>query len=205
MDLIRKYFPEITDSQLLLFENLKEKLIEWNEKINLVSRKDIENLEINHILHSLSIGKFIDFTPNSEIMDLGTGGGLPGIPLAILFPNSNFLLIDRIGKKVRAAENIAKSLGLTNVRVRQGDVKENKDKFDFIIARGVMPQNSMWELVKNHLKKINLNNFPNGLISLKGGNLNEELKGISGNTVIKEIKDYFEEPFFETKKIVFTN
>lgn len=193
MNIIKKYFPEITQQQNEQFEKLKDLYKSENEKVNVISRKDIDNLETNHILHSLSIAELNKFTPGTKVLDLGTGGGLPGIPLAILFPEVTFHLIDRIGKKVKVAESIARELGLTNVTFQHGDIGECHEKFDYVISRAVAPQKDLLKISKKNLGK--------ALITLKGGDLDEELKGIS-NTEIVAISDYFEEPFFDTKKIV---
>jgi 16S rRNA (guanine527-N7)-methyltransferase len=176
---------------------------EWNSKINVISRKDIENLEVNHILHSLGITEFINFTDESEILDLGTGGGLPGIPLAIYFPKVKFHLVDRIGKKLKVAQDIAEKVGLSNVTFQHGDINEVKGKFDFVVSRAVMDLNQMVPLVKRLISKANQNAIPNGLICLKGGDLDEEITQYKKSIIVTELKTYFEEPYFETKKIVY--
>lgn len=201
---ILKYFPGISDQQKIQYEKILNLYPEWNEKINVISRKDIDNLEINHILHSLGIAKFINFAENSRILDFGAGGGLPSIPLAILFPNVNFHLIDRVGKKIMVAENIASEIGLNNVSFQHGDSGECHDKFDFVISRGVMPQPDLVRLSKKNISSVNKNPLPNGLISLKGGCLTEEIKPVRNITEIVNLSNYFDEPFFEEKKIVYT-
>lgn len=201
---IDKYFPSLSEVQKKQFETLEATCREWNDKINVISRKDIDNLEINHILHSLAIAKFIEFTPGSVVIDLGTGGGFPGLPLAILFPEVKFHLIDRIGKKLRVAEEIAKKCGLSNVTFQHGDFKECKLKADFVVSRAVMSQPDLVSLVKNSMARDQKNAVPNGLITLKGGDLDRELKDLKTRSEVIDIKDYFDNPFFETKKIVYT-
>lgn len=204
MDTISKYFPSLSDLQSERFIKLSDLFKHWNERINIISRKDIENLETHHILHSLALAKFINFSPKSNILDLGSGGGLPGLPLAIFFPEVNFHLIDRIGKKMMVADNIAKELGLDNVTVQHGDVGECKGKFDFIVNRGVMPQMDIIKSTRKLISPNQRNALPNGIISLKGGNLQGELKGLENITEVIDIKNYFKEPFFEEKKIVYS-
>lgn len=203
-NLIKEYFPAINPEQLEKFTHLPELYREWNEKINLVSRKDIENLDINHILHSLAIAKYIDFKPGTKIMDLGTGGGLPGIPLAIIFPDSYFMLVDRTGKKITAASDIASRIGLQNVEAIKADAGEIKDKFHFIVSRGVMPQQDLAKKARKLISSENFNSLPNGLISLKGGDVKAELGNLAPRSEIIDLKQYFKEDFFETKKLIYT-
>lgn len=202
--ILKKYFPNLSELQLSQYSELARQCGIWNEKINIISRKDIENIGINHILHSLAIAKFIDFKDGSVVIDLGTGGGFPGLPLAILFPNVKFHLIDRIGKKINVAREMAKNLNLKNVSFQQGDFGECKLQADFIVSRAVMPQPDLVKLAKKNVSKLNRNAVPNGVIALKGGELGDELKGISNITEIVEIDKYFDESFFKTKKIVYT-
>lgn len=205
MDIILKYFPDLTDCQIDQFKQLGILYPEWNQKINVISRKDIDNLYTNHILHSLSIAKFTDFKKGSTILDLGTGGGLPGIPLAIMFPEVQFLLIDRTGKKIKVASSIAESIGLTNVGFRQCDVAEVKEKFDFVVSRAVMELPELVSLVRKNIKKDCINSIPNGLICLKGGNLTGEKQKTGRHVMEEELSSYFSEDFFKTKKIIYTS
>lgn len=203
-ELIYKYFPRLTELQKHQFFLMMQLYPEWNEKINVISRKDIDNLEINHILHSLAIAKFIDFKPGSKIIDLGSGGGFPGIPLAVNFPEVDFHLIDRTGKKMLVAADVAENLGLKNVTVQHGDISECKDKFDFCVSRAVAPQSDLIKLIRKNISNEEKNSLPNGLITLKGGELNNEMKGFLKNSEIIDLSNYFKEPFFETKKLVYT-
>ncbi len=176
---------------------------EWNDKINVISRKDIDNLYEHHVLHSLSIGKYISFRPATSILDVGTGGGFPGIPLAILFPQCRFHLIDSIGKKVRVATEVAKAIGLRNVRCTHENVKEERGRYDFVISRAVMNAPELTRLVQNKISRVGNNALPNGIICLKGGDLSEELSNLNRWHELTDISDYFSEPYFETKKILY--
>ena len=204
IDNILKYFPDLSDRQRQQLEAMTELYPEWNMKINVISRKDIDNLEINHILHSLAIAKFIKFQAGSRILDFGSGGGFPGIPLAVVFPDSHFHLVDRIGKKLKVAQSIADQIGLTNVSVQHGDIGECHEKFDFIVSRAVMPQPDLLKLSAKNISKENKNAYPNGIIALKGGDLNAELRPIRKITDIIPVNQYFSEPFFDKKQIIYT-
>ena len=202
-DTIIKYFPDLSEEKIGQFKQMLSLYPEWNDKINVISRKDIENLATNHILHSLAIAKFLTFAPGSAVLDIGTGGGFPGIPLAILFPDVRFHLIDRIGKKLKVASDVVDKLGLPNVTIQHGDIGECREKFDFVVSRAVMPQNDLMKLVRKNIATESRNAVPNGLITLKGGNLQDELKNLRRSEII-DVAQYFKEPFFETKKIVYT-
>lgn len=200
--LLNKYFT-LTSHQEQQFDALGELYPEWNSKINVISRKDIEFLYEHHILHSLSIAKLIDFEPNTSLLDVGTGGGFPGIPLAIMFPQCQFTLIDSIGKKIRVATEIAHAIGLSNVTCIQERVEQEKNTFDFIISRAVMPLPDLVKLVKKNISKQHKNAMPNGLITLKGGNLDSEIHNFRKVVEVTKITDLFEEEFFKEKQLVY--
>ena len=203
MEHILKYFPELSEEQRNQMAQLETLYPEWNAKINVISRKDIDNLEVNHILHSLGIVKFVKFTPGTRVMDLGTGGGFPAIPLAVYYPEVTFHLVDRIGKKLKVAQDIAERIGLTNVTFQHGDVKEVKGKFDFVVSRAVMDLGDMVPLVKRFIGSEDRNAVPNGLICLKGGDLTGEVQPFKNQVLIDELSSYFKEDFFKTKKILY--
>lgn len=203
MNVVTKYFHGLNETQIRQFEQLGELYPEWNDKINVISRKDIENLYVNHILHSLGIAKFTDFKDGSKVLDMGTGGGFPGIPLAILFPKVKFHLVDRIGKKIKVAQDISDRIGLTNVTTQHGDVKEVKGAFDFVVSRAVMNLDELVAAVRRSVSKTCINALPNGLICLKGGDLQAEVKKYKKTAMIADLSDYFDEPFFDTKKVVY--
>ena len=204
IDHIIKYFPSLSESQISQFQRMTELYPEWNEKINVVSRKDIDNIEVNHILHSLAIAKFISFKDGSSVMDFGSGGGLPGLPLAVVFPEVRFHLIDRIGKKIKVAKEISDAIGLKNVSFQHGDSGECHEKFDFVVSRAVMPQPDLVKLASRNVSHVQRNALPNGIIALKGGDLNAELRSLKQRTETVDINNFFKEPFFDTKKIVYT-
>ena len=201
MKLILKYFTNLTIEQIKRFEELYILYNHWNAKINVVSRKDIDELYLKHVLHSLSISKIIQFKKNTSILDVGTGGGFPGIPLAILFPECKFLLVDSINKKINVVEEITKSLKLTNVSFKAIRVEKLDSKHEFIISRAVTKMNKFKKLVKGKISSENKNHIKNGILYLKGGDLKDEMKNI--NHKIYNISNFFEEDFFETKKIVY--
>ena len=203
MEHILKYFPELDDVQRQQMAQLMTLYPEWNDKINVISRKDIENLDVHHILHSLGIVKFVKFTPGTRVMDLGTGGGFPGIPLSIYYPEVTFHLVDRIGKKLKVAQDIAERIGLKNVTIQHGDVKEVKGKFDFVVTRAVMDLGDLVPLVKRFIDSEDRNAVPNGLICLKGGNLSGEVAKYKNQVLIDELSSYFKEEFFKTKKVLY--
>ena len=203
MDIILKYFPDITEEQKKQFAALYDLYTEWNAKINVISRKDIENLYEHHVLHSLGIARVIQFRAGSRIMDLGTGGGFPGIPLAILFPEVHFHLVDSIGKKVRVATEVATAIGLENVTFRHARAEEEKQTFDFVVSRAVMPLADLIKIIKKNISVKQQNALPNGLICLKGGELEHEAMPFKHKTVMHNLSDEFEEEFFKTKKVVY--
>ncbi|MGL4779347.1 MAG: 16S rRNA (guanine(527)-N(7))-methyltransferase RsmG [Bacteroidales bacterium] len=202
-EIIYKYFPNLNDTQKEQFKALYELYLEWNAKINVISRKDIDNLYEHHILHSLAIAKFISFTPGTKIMDLGTGGGFPGIPLAIMYPDVEFLLNDRINKKLTVGREVAQAIGLKNVSFRHCGAEEIKEKFDFVVSRAVMPLPDLIKIIRKNISKEQHNGIPNGLICLKGGDLIQELAPYRRVAIIEDIKDYFTEAFFETKNVIY--
>lgn len=201
MEEILKYFPILSENQVLQFKKLGELYPDWNAKINVISRKDIDELYVKHVLHSLGIAKVIEFQPKSSVLDVGTGGGFPGIPLAILFPETRFYLIDVIAKKIKVVNEVATALGLKNIKAEQLRAENVKEEFDFIVSRAVtnMPDFVSW--VKNKIKKQNNHELKNGILYLKGGDLTEELKDFPKATLYN-LSDYFSEEFFETKKVV---
>ncbi len=203
MEQILKYFPTLSDKQRLQFSMLGNLYKEWNEKINVISRKDIDALYEHHVLHSLGIAKFINFTPGTKILDVGTGGGFPGIPLAILFPQCHFCLIDSIGKKIKVATEIANSIGLQNISLFHKNVKEEKQKFDFVVSRAVMEASSLLAYSHKNISQTNGNEINNGIICLKGGDLTAELKDINRQYELINLSEYFNEDYFETKKILY--
>jgi 16S rRNA (guanine527-N7)-methyltransferase len=201
MDLILKYFPHLTEDQIAKFIKLDELYQDWNLKINVVSRKDIDELYLRHVLHSLGIAKVIDFKDGSKILDVGTGGGFPGIPLAILYPECSFHLVDSIAKKLKVVDEVVAGLGLTNVKTTHSRVEEINGTFDFIVSRAVaiMPTFTHW--VKGKISKDQNNELKNGILYLKGGDLSDELKDYKTATIYN-LSDYYSEDFYETKKVV---
>ena len=202
-DLITKYFPNITARQREQFDALYDLYADWNAKINVISRKDITNLYEHHVLHSLAIAKFINFRDDTNVLDLGTGGGFPGIPLAIMFPNANFKMIDGTGKKIKVATEIANAIGVENVLLQHKRGEEERGKFDFIVSRAVMPLSDMMKIVRKNIAKDNHNAFENGIIVLKGGTLDEELKPFKKIVVQEKLSQWFEEPWFEEKNLIY--
>ena len=201
MDIILKYFPELSSDKIEKLKQLEALYIYWNQRINVVSRKNINELYINHVLHSLAIAKIINFKNKTNILDVGTGGGFPGIPLAILFPDCNFTLVDSIAKKIHVVDSIVNSLKLDNISTSISRVESLNTKHDFIVSRAVTNMSKFMNLTKGRIIKGGHNSLSNGIIYLKGGNLSEELKNIKNQ--MYNISDYFEEDFFETKKIVY--
>ena len=201
MQIIQKYFPALTEKQIQQFSDLKNLYEHWNAQINVISRKDMDALYINHVLHSLAIAKVIQFVKGTSVLDIGTGGGFPGIPLAILFPETDFLLVDSIGKKIKVVNEVSTSLGLANVRTINERAENINKTFDFIVSRAVTNMTDFKKLVKGKFNKKHNNSLKNGMFYLKGGDLSEELKEISHQQY--EIASYFEEDFFETKKVIY--
>ena len=200
---ILKYFPEITSTQIEQFSKMGNLYPEWHAKINVISRKDIDNLYTNHILHSLSIAKFFTPVDGTTFLDMGTGGGFPGIPLATMFPNCQFHLIDRIGKKIKVAMSIAEEIGLKNVTFQHGDIGECRKKYDFVVSRAVMRLDELLPLIRKNISKENKNKYQNGLICLKGGVFDDEMAEVNYPVIDFPITEFFNEPFFKTKKIIY--
>jgi len=203
INLILKYFPKLSDNQIKKFDQLYPLYVDWNAKINVVSRKDIDELYVRHVLHSLGIARVLSFKPNTEILDVGTGGGFPGIPLAIMFPNCKFHLVDSIGKKIKVVEAVAKELGLENVTVQQIRAEQLSDSYDFVVSRAVTRLKPFYQWVKNKIKGESFNDLPNGILYLKGGDLKEELKEAKKKYQLFDLKNEFEEDFFDTKRVVY--
>ena len=203
IDVITKYFPEITARQREQFAALYDLYVDWNAKINVISRKDITNLYEHHVLHSLAIAKFIRFKGGTNVLDFGTGGGFPGIPLAIMFPNANFKMIDGTGKKIKVATEVANAIGLENVLPQHKRGEEEKGKFDFIVSRAVMPLPDLMKIVRKNIAKDNHNALENGVIVLKGGNLNEELQPFSKVAIVENLSQWFTEAWFEEKNLIY--
>ena len=202
-DIILKYFPQLTEEQQRQFDALDALYREWNAKINVISRKDIDNLYEHHILHSLAIAKVINFRPGTEILDFGTGGGFPGIPLAILFPECKFKLIDGTGKKIRVAQEVAKAIGLKNCQPEHLRGEDEKGKFDFVVSRAVMPLSDLVKIVRKNIAKTQQNALPNGVICLKGGDLQAELRPFYKIVETTNISTFFKEEWFKEKHVIY--
>ena len=202
MELIQKYFPDLTESQYEKFNRLETLYNEWNSRINVISRKDMGNFYEHHVLHSLGIAKVIQFIPGTQVMDVGTGGGFPGIPLAILFPETKFLLVDSIGKKIRVVNEVAHAAGISNVNAIHSRAEDVRQKFDFVVSRAVTTLPEFMKWVSGSIRPGNSHALPNGILYLKGGDLDDELKPLKGKFRIFNLSDYYTETFFETKKVV---
>jgi 16S rRNA (guanine527-N7)-methyltransferase len=202
MDIIAKYFPKLDELQIARFVQLESLYAEWNAQINVISRKDFEGFYERHVLHSLAIAKLISFTPGTKVLDVGTGGGFPGIPLAIMFPEVKFHLVDSIGKKIKVVNAVIEALGLKNATAQQIRAEELKDKYDFVVSRAVtrLPEFVPW--VQKNIATKHINAMPNGILYLKGGEISAELKPYKRSVFVKNLSDYFEEEFFDTKKVV---
>ena len=203
MDIVEKYFTGLSDKHVEQFRQLEGLYREWNEKINVISRKDIDALSVHYVLHSLAIAKVISFKGGTKVLDVGTGGGFPGIPLAIMFPEVDFFLVDSIGKKIKVVEGVAGALGLKNVTARQVRVETMKEKFDFIVSRAVTAFPAFVSLTRNRIRESSFNDLANGILYLKGGDFEEEIKDFRNRVSIYNIPDFFEEEFFETKKLIY--
>jgi 16S rRNA (guanine527-N7)-methyltransferase len=203
INLVIKYFPSISALQKEKFSALKGIYERWNDMINVISRKDMDNFMAHHVLHSLSIAGFIEFKPGTKILDVGTGGGFPGIPLAIMFPESEFTLLDSVGKKIKVVNAVSEELELDNVTIVRKRVEDERSLFHFVVSRAVTDFPSFTEMTRKNISRSNINEIQNGIICLKGGDLSEELKKFSGKVKIWEINRFFEESYFETKKIVY--
>ena len=203
INLITKYFPNLSEKQLAQFGQLQELYTFWNAQINVVSRQDIENLYEKHILHSLGIAKVMNFKPGTEILDVGTGGGFPGIPLAILFPDCQFHLVDSIGKKIKVVTEVATAIGLTNLTAQHERAENVANDYDFIVSRAVTRLKPFYGWVKDKVTRNHFNELKNGILYLKGGDLEEELQEFGGTYTLYNLSDYFTEEFFETKKVVY--
>lgn len=203
IDIIQKYFPGLTDLQQQQFAQLDNLYREWNAKINVISRKDIDNLYEHHILHSLAIAKVINFRPTTQILDFGTGGGFPGIPLAILFPECQFRLIDGTGKKIRVAQEVCQAIGLTNCQPVHLRGEDEKGKYDFVVSRAVMPLPDLVKIVRKNISKTQLNTLPNGIICLKGGELQAETQPFRNIVELTDISTFFSEEWFKEKHVIY--
>lgn len=202
-DSLTKYFPNITPLQLQQFEQLPELYNYWNNQINVISRKDIDQLYERHVLHSLGIAKVMPFLPGENVLDVGTGGGFPGIPLAILFPETHFFLVDSIGKKIKVVQEVASALGLQNLKAAHLRAEQVDEKFDFVVSRAVTRLKEFYPWVKNKFSKESKNTLPNGILYLKGGDLTEEITESGLKVKQYYLKDFFSEEFFETKQVIY--
>lgn len=204
-DFLLKYFPDLTFRQQEQFQQLQQLYNFWNEQINVISRKDIDLLYERHVLHSLGIAKIINFLPNEQVLDVGTGGGFPGIPLAVLFPETQFHLVDSIGKKIKVVKEVSQTLGLQNVKATHARAEEVKEKFDFVVSRAVTQLKDFYPWVKDKFNKQSKNQLKNGILYLKGGDLTQEI--VDSNLKVQQfaLTDFFEEVFFETKKVIYTS
>jgi 16S rRNA (guanine527-N7)-methyltransferase len=201
--LILSYFPNLSEKQIEQFDRLQELYADWNAKINVISRKDMDQFYIHHVLHSLGIAQVMRFQPGTKVLDIGTGGGFPGIPLAILFPETHFHLVDSIGKKITVVKEVAKALKLSNVEAQQARAETLVRKYDFVISRAVTRMINFYPWVKGKIKREDFNEFPNGILYLKGGDVDEEMEETGKSYVTYHLSDYFKEDFFETKKVVY--
>lgn len=202
MDIILKYFPDLTEEQKERFAMLESLYTEWNEQVNVISRKDIQELYERHVLHSLSIAKVMQFKPGTKILDVGTGGGFPGIPLAILFPEAEFFCVDAIGKKIKVVNGVAQALGLTNLRAEHLRVQNVKEKFDFVVSRAVTAFPKFVSMSRSVVRKESFNDLANGILYIKGGDFMDEIANFGDKCRLYPVSDFFSEEFFETKKVI---
>lgn len=202
MEIIEKYFTDLTEDQKAKFAQLQELYTYWNDQINVISRKDIDSLYLHHVLHSLSIAKVIKFEPGTKVMDVGCGGGFPGIPLAIMYPDCEFYMVDSIGKKIKVVNEVAKALDLTNVKAEHTRVQQVKDKFDFVVSRAVTAFPKFVNMVRKNISLKDKNSLANGILYIKGGDFQDEIAGFGVKVQLYECSNFFEEEFFETKKVV---
>jgi 16S rRNA (guanine527-N7)-methyltransferase len=203
VEIIQEYFPDLSEKQKEQFAKLAELYTDWNSKINVISRKDMDQFYIHHVLHSLGVSKVMPYEPGTKVLDIGTGGGFPGIPLAILFPDTHFHLVDSIGKKITVVKDVVKQLKLTNVEAQQARAEELVRKYDFVVSRAVTRMINFYPWVKNKIRKEDINEYPNGILYLKGGDVDEEMEELGKSYVVYHLEDYFKEDFFETKKVVY--
>ncbi len=203
VEIIQEYFPDLSEKQKEQFAKLAELYADWNSKINVISRKDMDQFYIHHVLHSLGVSKVMPFEPGTKVLDIGTGGGFPGSPLAILFPETHFHLVDSIGKKITVVKDVVKQLKLTNVEAQQARAEELVRKYDFVVSRAVTRMINFYPWVKNKIRKEDINEYPNGILYLKGGDVDEEMEELGKSYVVYHLEDYFKEDFFETKKVVY--
>jgi 16S rRNA (guanine527-N7)-methyltransferase len=201
--LILSYFPNLSEKQIEQFDRLGELYADWNSKINVISRKDMDQFYIHHVLHSLGIAKVLEFQHGTKVLDIGTGGGFPGIPLAILFPDTHFHLVDSIGKKISVVKDVVKQLKLSNVEAQQARAEQLIRKYDFVISRAVTQMVNFYPWVKGKIKKEDFNEFQNGILYLKGGDVDEEMEALDKSYIVYHLEDYFKEEFFQTKKVVY--
>ena len=203
LEQIKKYFPQLTEEQVRQYEALDALYRDWNSKINVISRKDIDNLYEHHVLHSLAIAKMVNLRPGTQVLDMGTGGGFPGIPLAIMFPECHFKLIDGTGKKIRVAQEVAKAIGLKNCEPVQLRAEEEKGKFDFVVSRAVMALPDLLKIVKKNISKRQQNALPNGIICLKGGDVQAEVQPFRNIVEVADLSQWFSEPWFKEKNCIY--
>lgn len=202
-ELIKSYFSGLSELQIEQFSRLQELYEDWNSKINVISRKDMDGFYVHHVLHSLAIAKVMEFQPGTKVLDIGTGGGFPGIPLAILFPETQFHLVDSIGKKINVVKDVVKQLKLANVEAQQARAEELVRKYDFVISRAVTRMANFYPWVKNKIRREDFNEFQNGILYLKGGDVDEEMEELDKSYVVYHLDDYFKEDFFKTKKVIY--